>query len=72
MKNHDTRLYIRLDVHKDSIAAAYADAGGGTPVLHGTWGGTNQSAERGLVKLLKKTEVAKDRVKICYEWSGAT
>ena len=67
MNNNDTRLYIGLDVHKDSIAAAYADVGGGSPVLHGTWGRANQSAERGVLKLLKKTEVAKDQVKICYE-----
>ena len=33
--NNEAMLYIGLDVRKDSIAAVYAEAGGGSPVLHG-------------------------------------
>jgi len=62
-----TKLYIGLDVHKNSIAVATAEAGRCKPRLYGTWGGSNLSAERGLNKLLKKFDLEKSEVSIVYE-----
>ena len=63
----NTKIHIGLDVHKNSIVVAYALADGSPPQHHGKWGGTNPSAERGLLKLLKKLGVQKGGVRICYE-----
>ncbi len=47
--------YIGLDVHKDSIAIAYAEAGSRKkPIYHGDCGGSNLAAENALTKLAKK------------------
>ena len=62
-----TKVHIGLDVHKNSIVVAYAPSDGSPPQHHGKWGGSNLSAERGLLKLLKKLGAAKDGVRICYE-----
>jgi len=35
-----TKLYIGLDVYKDSIVVATADAEGGKPIHYGKWGGS--------------------------------
>jgi transposase len=61
------KIHIGLDVHKNSITAAYALATGGRAVLHGRWGGSNLSAERGMLRLLKKLGVTKGQVRVCYE-----
>ena len=61
------KLFIGLDVHKKSIVVATALAGHADAEHYGKWGGSNQCAERGLVKLLKKFELKKDEVRICYE-----
>ena len=61
-----TKIHIGLDVHKNSIVVAYAETGGGEPVHHGKWGGSTLSAERGLLKLLKKLGAEKGEVRICY------
>jgi len=46
--------YIGLDVHKDSIAIAYAPDGSRMDaVFHGTCGGSNLAAERALHTLAK-------------------
>ncbi len=62
----NTKIHIGLDVHKNSIVVAYALADGSEPGHHGKWGGTNLSAERGLLKLLKKLGATKADVRICY------
>ena len=69
-KNTDTRtkqLHIGLDVHKESITVAYAEEGGGAPVHHGKWGGTNLAVTRGLGTLLNKHGLEKAEIRICYE-----
>ena len=63
----NTKIHIGLDVHKNSITVAYALADGSEPQHHGRWGGTNLSAERGLLKLLKKLGASKADLRICYE-----
>jgi transposase len=62
-----TKIHIGLDVHKNSIVPATAHADGSQPQSHGSWGGTNLAAERGLLRLLKKLGASKDDVRICYE-----
>jgi len=62
-----TKLYIGLDVHKNSIVVATADAEGSKPVHYGKWGGSNLAAERGLVKLRDSLGVEKEEIRICYE-----
>lgn len=64
---NDIKLYIGLDVHKDSIRCGIAHAGRSEPEVYAKWGGANLSVERGLNKLLKKFELTKDQVAICYE-----
>ena len=60
--------YIGLDVHKDSIAIAYALEGSRKDAIyHGTCGGTNLAAERALRKLAEKLGVKLQEMKICYE-----
>ena len=62
-----TKVHIGLDVHKNSIAPAYALCDGSPPQSCGSWGGSNLSAERGLLRLMKKLGVSKGEVKVCYE-----
>ena len=62
-----TKIHIGLDVHKNSIVAAYALSDGSPPQHHGKWGGSNLAAERGLLKLLKKLGLEKGDARICYE-----
>jgi hypothetical protein len=62
-----TKIHIGLDVHKNSIVAAYAHGDGSPPVHHGKWSGTNLSVERGLTKLLAKLGVGRAEVSICYD-----
>lgn len=62
-----TKLYIALDVHKNSIVVATAHADGSEPKSYGKWGGSNLCAERGLVKLRQKFEVDKADLSIVYE-----
>ena len=62
-----TKLYIGLDVHKNSIQCGIARAGRSEPEVYAKWGGANLSVERGLNKLLKKFGLTKDQVAICYE-----
>jgi transposase len=60
--------YVGLDVHKETIAIAYA--AGGTredSVYHGSCGGSVLSAERALRKLAEKLEVEFSSLKVCYE-----
>ena len=60
--------YIGLDVHKETIAIAYAL--GGTredAVYHGECGGSVLSAERSLRKLAEKLGVEFKDLKVCYE-----
>ena len=45
--NH-IKLYIGLDVHKDSVRCGIARAGRDQPEVYGKWGGSNLSVERGL------------------------
>ena len=61
------KLYIGLDVHKNSIVVANAKADGSDPQSYGKWGGSNLSAERGLSKLLKTFGLQKSEVSIVYE-----
>lgn len=60
--------YIGLDVHKETIAIAYA--AGGTredSVYHGPCGGSVLAAERALRKLAEKLGVEFSALKVCYE-----
>jgi len=60
--------YIGLDVHKETIAIAYA--AGGTrddSVYHGPCGGSVLAAERALRKLAEKLGVEFTSLKVCYE-----
>lgn len=60
--------YIGLDVHKETIAIAYAL--GGTredAVYHGPCGGSVLAAERALRKLAEKLGVEFRYLKVCYE-----
>jgi transposase len=61
------KLHIGLDVHKISTVVATADSSGADPVHYGKWPGSNQGVERGLSKLLKRFELEKQDVRICYE-----
>lgn len=64
---NDIKLYVGLDVHKESIQCGIAKAGRSKPEVYAKWGGGNLCVERGLAKLLKKFELTKDQVAICYE-----
>jgi transposase len=60
--------YIGLDVHKETIAIAYAT--GETredAVYHGPCGGSVLAAERALRKLAEKLDVGFSDLKVCYE-----
>ncbi|MEC5127001.1 hypothetical protein VSU19_09585 [Verrucomicrobiales bacterium BCK34] len=43
------KLYLGLDVHKNSIVVATAKADGSDPQAYAKWGGSNLSVERGLL-----------------------
>ena len=58
----EKKLYIGLDVHKDSIHCGIAWEGRDDPEVYAKWGGANLSVERGLNKLLKKYDLSKDEV----------
>ena len=64
---NDIKLYIGLDVHKDSVHCGIAHAGRDKPEVYGKWAGSNLEVERGLCKLLKKFKLKKNEVAICYE-----
>jgi transposase len=61
------KCYIGLDVHKSSISVAYALADREEPIFYGKWGGSNQCLERGLRKMLKALNLAKEEVSLVYE-----
>ncbi len=61
------KLHIGLDVHKNSIVVATAKSDGSDPQSYGKWGGSNQAAERGLLKVRKKFKVEKSEISIVYE-----
>lgn len=61
------KLYIGLDVHKNSIVVATAKADGSEAQSYGKWGGSNLGAERGLLKVRKKFGVGKSEISIVYE-----
>ena len=61
------KLFVGLDVHKNSVVVAIAHAEGGEPEHYGKWGGSNLCTERGLNRLLKKFNLTKEEIKICYE-----
>ncbi len=55
----NNRVHIALNAHKNSIVPAYALPDGSPPQGAGRWGGSNLSAERGLLRLVKKLGVSK-------------
>ena len=59
----NTKLYLGLDVHKNSIVVATALADGSDPQSYGKWCGSNLSAERGLLKIRQKYQVEKSNVR---------
>lgn len=61
------KLYLGLDVHKNSIVVATASSDGSEPQSYGKWGGTNLAVERGLLKLRKSLVVEKHEISLVYE-----
>jgi transposase len=61
------KAYLGLDVHKASIVIAIALADGTPPVLYGKSPGDQNGFLRALRRALKKHELEKDDVKLCYE-----
>ncbi len=61
------KIYIGLDVHKANIVIAFAFAGNADPEIYGKVSSDLKSFLRALRKLLKKYEVDKQEVGICYE-----
>ena len=60
--------YIGLDVHKETIAIAYAcGANREDAVYHGQCGGSVPTAEKALRKLAEKLGVEFRDLKVCYE-----
>ncbi len=60
--------YIGLDVHKETIAIAYATGGNrDDPVYHGPCGGSVPAAVNALRKLAVKLGVEFRALKVCYE-----
>jgi|GEM_PF-2951867 len=59
----NTKLYLGLDVHKNSIVVASALADGSEPQSYAKWGGSNLSVERGLLKVRKKFDVEKSEIR---------
>ena len=60
--------YIGLDVHKETIAIAYATSHSRQEAtFHGECGGSNLAAERALRKLAKQLGTALQDLKVCYE-----
>jgi len=65
MKN---TYYIGLDVHKETIAIAYANgASREDGAYHGQCGGSIPAAVKALRKLAEKLEVEFRDLKVCYE-----
>lgn len=64
----NNNYYIGLDVHKDSIAIAYAFGGDrGNAIYHGSCKGSLINIEDALRKFAKKFKVAFRDLKLCYE-----
>lgn len=61
------KYYIGLDVHKNSIVVSFANADGTDPQHYGKWGGSTLCAERGMLRFMKKFDITKDEIQICYE-----
>lgn len=64
--------YVGLDVHKETIAIAYALGGSRKPPVYAVeCGGSNLAAERALRRVAGKLGMAIKDLKVCYESSGA-
>jgi len=64
----NTKYYIGLDVHKDTIAIAYISSTSRLEAIyHGTSAGSSPACERALRKLAKKLNVSLQELSICYE-----
>ena len=62
------QYFIGLDVHKDSIAIAYAlEHSREDATYHGSCSGSNSALKANLKKLAKKLEVSFDSLALCYE-----
>ena len=60
--------YIGLDVHKNSVAIAYATSNSREkPIFHGSCGGSNLAVERALRALARKLAVPFKELEVCYE-----
>lgn len=60
--------YVGLDVHKNSIAIAYAAGSSRKPATYyGECGGSNLAAENALRKVAKKLGVKLQDLQVCYE-----
>lgn len=64
---NNIKLYVGLDVHKDTVTAATAKPGRTTPELFGTFGGSLVAIERSLRKLAKKKGLDLSQLGVCYE-----
>jgi len=61
------KLYIGLDTHKENIVIAVARAGRDAPEIYGKVSADLERFTTALRKLLKKYDVKKEDVSICYE-----
>lgn len=61
------KLYIGLDVHKESISIGLARKGDDAPVYYGKCSSSLASFDQTLKRILIKNEVEIDEVQICYE-----
>ncbi len=61
------KLYIGLDVHKASISIAVAFLGREEALSHGKCSSNIDRVELVLRRLLKKYEVTREEVSLCYE-----
>lgn len=62
-----TNYYIGLDVHKETIAIAYAWDGREQEIYFGECGGSNLAAGRALRRLAKKLGLRLQDLHVCYE-----
>lgn len=61
------KVYIGLDVHKAFVSIALALAGKRAPEYYGKCSGSVENLERVLRRILKRYDLKKEEVQVCYE-----